>query len=233
MSCSRPGGRTALRYDLRSQHVLPLLTQPCCWGGIRRPLICGYIGQALNKHDLQECCFGATGTNLCLVEPVTKQAPATNPARSRTHAIKLESAMMHDDEPAVVARNLTASEIDAVEDNIYQINACRTGFDDAELLGFELAFEDQMVGAIAGFTWAGFCEIRQFWVDERFRGAGYGSALLKRAIAESRSRGCSHVYLATYSFQAPDFYKRFGFETLAVIENRPPGHRDFIMRLVL
>jgi ribosomal protein S18 acetylase RimI-like enzyme len=136
--------------------------------------------------------------------------------------------------PAISARHdLSANEIAVLEDHLYEFNSNATGHHDAALLGFQLMLDGEMVGAIAGFTWAGFCELRQFWIDERFRNAGHGTALLNKAIEEARTRNCSHIYLATYSFQAPDFYKRFGFEIVAVIKDRPPGRSDFIMRLAL
>ena len=141
---------------------------------------------------------------------------------------------MRTPQPAISPRHdLTADEIEILEEHLYEFNSRASGHDDAAMLGFQLTLGSEMVGAIAGFTWAGFCELRQFWIDERFRNAGHGTALLNKAIDEARTRNCSHIYLATYSFQAPDFYKRFGFEIVAVIKDRPPGHNDFIMRLVL
>lgn len=141
--------------------------------------------------------------------------------------------MPQDDFALEERHDLSPSEIDHLEELIYEHNASRTGRNDAAQLGFVLKSGDELVGAIAGFTWAGFCEIRQLWVDERFRGSGHGSALLVRAIDEARARGCASVYLATYSFQAPYFYEQFGFERVATIEDRPEGHRDVIMRLPL
>jgi N-acetylglutamate synthase-like GNAT family acetyltransferase len=133
----------------------------------------------------------------------------------------------------ITNHDLSASDIGVLEDHLDEFNSNRTGCHDSAMLSFELKLDDALIGGIAGFTWAGFCELRQFWIHERFRGAGHGTELLNRAIDEARARNCSHIYLATYSFQAPNFYKRFGFETVAVVEDRPPGHRDFIMRLVL
>jgi GNAT superfamily N-acetyltransferase len=141
---------------------------------------------------------------------------------------------MNDKQPLLIDRhNMPACNVVILENHLDEYNSSRTGCHDSAWLGFELVLDNELVGGIAGFTWAGFCELRQFWIHERFRGEGYGSILLNRAIDEARARKCAHVYLATYSFQAPDFYRRFGFEALAVIENRPPGHSDFIMRLVL
>ena len=40
-------------------------------------------------------------------------------------------------------------------------------------------------------------------------------------------------FLATYDFQAPEFYRRLGFEEVARIADKPLGHTEFVMRLSL
>ena len=113
---------------------------------------------------------------------------------------------MHTREPKLSARhNLSTGDIGILEDHLDEFNSSRTGFHDSALLCLELTLEDELVGAIAGFTWAGFCELRKFWIDERFRRAGHGSALLNGAIEEARARNCSHIYLATYHFRRLTF----------------------------
>jgi hypothetical protein len=37
----------------------------------------------------------------------------------------------------------------------------------------------------------------------------------------------------THSFQAPDFYRRFGFEAAGEIPEHPAGHSLVLMRLAL
>jgi len=38
------------------------------------------------------------------------------------------------------------------------------------------------------------------------------------------------IVLMTFSFQAPSFYERNGFEEVATIEDHPRGHRTLLMR---
>ena len=141
--------------------------------------------------------------------------------------------MLQDQLRPTARHDFTATEIDALEDRIYDYNVGRTGLRDAAQLGFAVMAEGELIAAIAGFTWGGICELRQLFVDERFRGQGHGTALLKAAIDEARDRGCKSIHLATYSFQAPGFYDRFGFERISVIPERPLGHLDILMRLDL
>lgn len=141
---------------------------------------------------------------------------------------------MTTDPPHIQARHdLTPAEIDGLEDRIYEVNAARTGYRDAAALGFTVEVQGELVGAVAGYTWGGVCELRQVWVRDGDRGRGLGRSLVRAAIEEARARGCSSVILATYDFQAPSFYARLGFETVAEIVDKPVGHTEFVMRLKL
>jgi len=140
---------------------------------------------------------------------------------------------MNQSKLTIASRQLSPDQIGELEDRFYEFNAARTGHRDYAQLAFVAEVAGAAVGTIAGFTWGGYCELRQLWIDEDHRSKGLGRRLITMAIEEARSRGCVAIYLATYSFQAPGFYKRFGFEPVVEIENRPVGHSDFIMRLAL
>lgn len=66
--------------------------------------------------------------------------------------------------------------------------------------------------------------VKMVWVAEGHRYKGLGSRLLEAAEREARRRGCSGVWLDTFSFQSPDFYKRHGFKEFGKIDNYPFGH---------
>ena len=129
--------------------------------------------------------------------------------------------------------DLTPVEIDRLEIDLYAYNSERTGFHDGEGLGFVIDRAGTVVGAVAGYTWGGICELRQVWVREDCRGQGLGSALTQSAISEACRRGCAYIFLSTYDFQAPAFYKRFDFEQIAEIKDKPLGHSEFIFRRTL
>ena len=135
---------------------------------------------------------------------------------------------------AIKARHdLTPDELDRLEDRLYEMNASRTGCENAASLGFVAEAVGELIGAAAGYTWGGICELRQVWVQETCRGKGLGRALMTEAIREAKARGCTYVYLATYDFQAPGFYAKLGFEKVAEIPDKPLGHTELVMRLRL
>ena len=124
----------------------------------------------------------------------------------------------------------TPDDVQYLEDRIYEFNAGATGIADGELLTFVVRDRERIVAGICGNTWGGICELRQFWVEERQRHQGLGTKLLRAAEQEARRRGCTQIVLMTFSFQAPAFYERHGFEVVATIDNHPVGYRNLLMR---
>ena len=130
--------------------------------------------------------------------------------------------------------DLTPTEIDAIEDRLYEHNSAATGRKDGEGLGFVIKGSDGNTVALAnGYTWAGISEIRQMWVDQAFRGRGYGRALLDAMVTEAERRGVSRIWVASYDFQAPGLYERAGFKRMAEFNDWPEGRVNVILCKVL
>jgi GNAT superfamily N-acetyltransferase len=130
----------------------------------------------------------------------------------------------------LTAVNPTPDDVQYLEDRIYEFNANVTGIGDGELLAFFARACDRIVAGICGNTWGGTCELRQFWVEDAQRTRGLGTKLFQAAEQEARRRGCTQIVLMTFSFQAPVFYERHGFEVVAAIDDHPSGHRNLLMR---
>lgn len=88
----------------------------------------------------------------------------------------------------------------------------------------------RVVGGAVGRTWGDCCELQQLWVAVEHRGQGVASRLLQDFEARARTRGCRSFYLTTWSFQAPDFYRRHGYAVSAEITGYGAGISQFLMR---
>jgi GNAT superfamily N-acetyltransferase len=131
----------------------------------------------------------------------------------------------------VISADPTPGDVQYLEDRIYEFNSAATGIMDGQWLAIFVRDEDdRIIAGICGNTWGGCAEIRQFWVEEARRKQGLGTRLLAAAEQEARRRACSHMILMTFSFQAPDFYARHGFEVIAVVDDHPRGHTNLLLR---
>lgn len=115
--------------------------------------------------------------------------------------------------------------IPILEDRIYEYNSAKINQKNGLLFAQTVRNDrDEVIAGIAGWTWAHACEISQFWVSEKRRGNGLGKNLLEAAESEARKKGCLKILIKTYSFQAPDFYEKFGYKIVHVLEDFPPGY---------
>jgi ribosomal protein S18 acetylase RimI-like enzyme len=125
----------------------------------------------------------------------------------------------------------SGTDIEFLEDRLYEFNADATGIDDGRLLGVFLRDESgTMVAGAAGHTWGETCELRQVWVAASRRRRGLGRRLLAAAESEAVRRGCRQLLLSTFSFQAPDFYRKLGFEVVGEVADYPRGYRHLTLR---
>jgi GNAT superfamily N-acetyltransferase len=91
--------------------------------------------------------------------------------------------------------------------------------------------EAQPVGGILANVLYRWLFIHMFYLPEDLRRGGLGAALIARAEAEARARGCVGIWLDTFSFQARPFYEKQGFRVFGTLDDFPPGHsRHFLMK---
>lgn len=114
---------------------------------------------------------------------------------------------------------------DRLNTEIIAFNEAATGYTDGELLCITARGTDgELRGGLYGWTWGGCGYIDLLWVQEDQRRSGLGRQLLAAAEHEVRNRGCDQVALSTHSFQAPDFYARYGYRECGRIPAYPRGH---------
>lgn len=81
-----------------------------------------------------------------------------------------------------------------------------------------------IIGGIRANAFWNYLDIELLWLDEKSRGKGLGSKLLKEAENFAKDKGFEFSKVYTASFQAEDFYKKNGYNTLAKLKDHPKGH---------
>jgi GNAT superfamily N-acetyltransferase len=90
--------------------------------------------------------------------------------------------------------------------------------------------QGELVAGIVGWIWGECLEIAYLWVHSELRGQGYGSRLMERLEAEARQRGCWISVLDTFSFQAPAFYTKLGYDIFGSVAGYPNGVQKVFLR---
>jgi len=123
-----------------------------------------------------------------------------------------------------------APEWEVIGGGINDYNHAHAGDENAKRLCFVLKGPDQTVlGGVIGITYWEWLYIDLMWIPEEFRGRGYGHRLLTLAEEEARRRGAKHVYLDTFSFQAPGFYEKHGYRVFGELDDFPAGHQRYFL----
>jgi ribosomal protein S18 acetylase RimI-like enzyme len=104
-------------------------------------------------------------------------------------------------------------------------NFAIAGPDDAQDLWVVARDEfGRLLGGLKGRTVYGWLFIDWLWVSSETRGQGAGQQLLRKAESAAVERQCVGAYVSTFSFQAPEFYCKNGYEEFGRIEGFPVAH---------
>lgn len=118
-----------------------------------------------------------------------------------------------------------------LDEELAEFNFEATGIRDAREFAAALHDEDgALMAGVQGWTWGGTCWVERLWVRADARNRGLGRRLLMAVESEAHTRGCGQLALTTHSFQAPEFYRRLGFETVGELADYPVGHASLLLR---
>lgn len=109
-----------------------------------------------------------------------------------------------------------------------------TRIEDKNLKDLGIFIEDETgekVGGLIGNTHGNWLFVKYLWVKKAFRKQSIGSRILQQAEQTAKERGCKYVFLDTFSFQAPEFYKRYGYSEAFTLEEYPiSGKRYYLTK---
>ena len=87
-----------------------------------------------------------------------------------------------------------------------------------------------VVGGVQGSTYLHALEVDVLWTHEAYRGQGLASRLLQKAERDAVEAGCVLSHLTTYSFQAPRFYEKQGYQVCGKIDGFPEGICLYVLK---
>jgi GNAT superfamily N-acetyltransferase len=124
------------------------------------------------------------------------------------------------------------ADVDAVVAGLRAYNVAHVG--DAAYAPLQILLRDEtggIAGGLIGDVAYGWLFVRILWLADEHRGGGHGERLVRAAEEEARSRGCHAMWLDTFSFQAPAFYRKLGFQEFGRLDEYPAGHsRHFLWK---
>ena len=85
----------------------------------------------------------------------------------------------------------------------------------------------EMGGGLFAHLYHSWMFVELLWVAEESRGRGLGAQLLAQAEEQARAHGCHSAWLDTFGFQAPEFYRKQGYEVFGKLPAYPGEHRRY------
>jgi GNAT superfamily N-acetyltransferase len=89
---------------------------------------------------------------------------------------------------------------------------------------------EAIVAGLAGETYSSWLFIKYLWVSDALRVRGIGRALIGAAEERALERGCHSAWVDTFSFQAPGFYRKLGYEPFGELDYPPDFKRIFFKK---
>lgn len=131
-----------------------------------------------------------------------------------------------------VCANPNAQQLLPIEKGLNDFNDLMTGMSDRQPLSILIKSNKngEVLGGMQGRSSLGLLFIDLFYLPPELRRMGIGTEILFRFEEEGRKRGCTSAFLYTISFQAPNFYKKHGWEEFGRIDCKPEGTSRIFMK---
>jgi len=112
-------------------------------------------------------------------------------------------------------------DIKVIETGLREFNKRHTGLDNIETRAVYIKEGDEIKGGISYICLRPLAYVKLLWISDELRGKGYGEKLLSAAEEDAKAQGSTKVMLDTFSFQAPEFYKKMGYKDVFEVDGYP------------
>lgn len=109
--------------------------------------------------------------------------------------------------------NPDPKDVQILNDGIMAYAKEKVGFDPIRFFAFFIRDEkEQIIGGCSCDMLYGCVYVDSLWVNENFRGKGYGKQLIQQAEKLAKENDCNFISVNTMNWEALDFYKKLGFQ---------------------
>ncbi len=128
-------------------------------------------------------------------------------------------------------RPATSQEIEITSKSLLEHSRQALGFDVTHKPFGLLVYRDgKLAGSVIGKIFFNWLHIDLIWVDIPYRGSGLGTRLMQQTLQKATGEGLDGIEVWTQSWQAPEFYRKLGYEEFAVLEDFGPGRKRHAFR---
>lgn len=127
--------------------------------------------------------------------------------------------------------NPSEEEMTFLEDKLFEYNGTKIdGYAYENIIIKSVDDDNTLIAGIHCQIGGNWLYIASLWVEETYRGQGIGKQLLIQAESLAAQKKCQGMYLYTYSFQNPEFYKKLGYTVFGTLENYCKNHAKYYMK---
>lgn len=174
-------------------------------GGDEDALAVRTLGDAAAKHVV----LFATSAG-AQHERVARELVNASAAWLMSHGVEVTKAQAADDAPMILPSD--AADDEAVGD-LLNAHAARQGVDFVAY-NYHIEEDGKLVAGIVAWALGSDIHIDMLAVAEERRRDGLGSLLLSHVEEQARKAGCTTASVDTFSYQAPQFYPKHGYEVV-------------------
>lgn len=123
---------------------------------------------------------------------------------------------------------LNADQLETLEN---KLNAYDDGFIGERMEGsIQIGIEENgriVAGLDSCITTFKILYVSTVFVDEEYRGKGYGRRLMEEMESRARAMGVNTIRLDTFSWQGKEFYEALGYSVVGSYENAADGYAEY------
>jgi ribosomal protein S18 acetylase RimI-like enzyme len=131
-------------------------------------------------------------------------------------------------EPCIEIISSAENISDFIYDSLLRFNEKNLPNLDEKQVAIVLRDRGGIVGGLTGTLLFKAFAIKLFWLEEGFRNQGFGRRVFDTLEMELNREHVEKVIVDTYTFQAPEFYKKLGFNEVGRYRDYPTSGVDKI-----